>query len=158
MPQGEGDLGARLLRGTRDLLELGHSGAILVNSDSPTLPVAILRQAVTAVRKGGSVVLSPALDGGYTLIGLSEAREQLFSDIPWSTPAVYRLTLDRAQAAGLLVANVPGWYDVDDDASFRMLEAELSGRRPNFTSIPGADAPATRQFIRERHSTLAAMA
>jgi rSAM/selenodomain-associated transferase 1 len=158
MPQGEGDLGARLLRGTRDLLDAGHAGAILVNSDSPTLPIAILRQAVAAVRGGSDVVLSPALDGGYTLIGLSKGHETLFSDMPWSTPAVYPLTLERAAAASLSVVNVPGWYDVDDHASFRILEGELSGQRPAFTSIPGADAPATRQFVRERQSPVAATA
>src|SRR6185369_5260160 len=68
MPQGEGDLGARLLRGTEDLLAAGHAGAVLVNSDSPTLPASILRAAADAVRRGDNVVLSPALDGGYTLI------------------------------------------------------------------------------------------
>ena len=49
--QGEGDLGARLLKGTADLIEAGFGGAILVNSDSPTLPKAILRAAVDAVRQ-----------------------------------------------------------------------------------------------------------
>ena len=70
--QGEGDLGARLLKGTADLIEAGFGGAILVNSDSPTLPKSILRAAVDAVRQGDNVVLSPAFDGGYTLIGLSK--------------------------------------------------------------------------------------
>src|SRR6185295_17277291 len=60
--QGEGDLGARLLRATADLLDLGHAGAILLNADSPTLPAAILRAAVDAVRSADAVVLSPALD------------------------------------------------------------------------------------------------
>jgi len=51
-PQGDGDLGARLLKGAADLLDAGHAGAILVNSDSPTLPKAILREAVDALRQG----------------------------------------------------------------------------------------------------------
>jgi hypothetical protein len=148
--QGEGDLGERLLKGTADLLAQGHEGAILVNSDSPTLPKAILRQAVDAVRRGDNVTLSPALDGGYTLVGLSRAHARLFSDIPWSTSEVYRLTLERAHEIGLPVMNVPGWYDVDDAGSFQMLEDEMSGRAPQFASLAGADAPATRQFLRER--------
>ena len=152
--QGEGDLGERLMKGTADLLAQGHEGAILVNSDSPTLPKTILRQAVDAVRRGDNVTLSPALDGGYTLVGVSRPHVRLFSDIPWSTSEVYRLTLERAHEIGLPVMNVPGWYDVDDAASFQMLEDEMSGRAPKFASLAGADAPATRQFLRERKAAV----
>jgi hypothetical protein len=54
------------------------------------------------------------------------------------------------------VINLPGWYDVDDAASFRMLEAEFAGQRPGFAApgLVGAFAPATRQFMRERQSAL----
>ena len=152
--QGEGGLGARLLKATGDLLAAGHAGAILVGADSPTLPKAILRAAIDAVRQGDNVVLSPALDGGYTLIGLSRPHARLFDDMPWSTEAVYRLTLARAAELGLPVVNVPGWYDVDDAASFRMLEDEVAGIRPAFaaTHLASADVPATRQFLRDRRN------
>jgi len=157
MLQSDGDLSARLLKATADLVGAGHAGAILVNSDSPTLPKQILRDAVDAVRRGDNVILSPALDGGYTLVGLSRPHARLFSDIPWSTSEVYRLTLERAREIGLPVINVPGWYDVDDAASFRMLEAEFAGQRPGFAApdLVGAYAPATRQFMRERQSAFA---
>src|SRR5437763_618426 len=121
LPQCEGDFGTRLTRATRDLLG-GHTGAILVNADSPTLPASILRAAVDAMRRGG-VVLSPALDGGYTLIGLSQPHDRLFVDIPWSTPAVHQKTVERAQEIGVPVTNVPGWYDVDDSVSLALLQA-----------------------------------
>lgn len=154
--QGEGDLGARLLKGTADLIDAGFAGAILVNSNSPTLPKAILRAAVDAVRAGDNVVLSPALDGGYTLIGLSQPHPRLFDDMPWSTPEVYELTLQRAREIDLAVANVPGWYDVDDAASFVMLEDEWRGVAPAFADprLIGADAPATFAFLREREHAL----
>ncbi|MDO9412634.1 MAG: TIGR04282 family arsenosugar biosynthesis glycosyltransferase [Pseudolabrys sp.] len=154
--QGEGDLGARLLKGTADLIEAGFAGAILVNSDSPTLPKAVLSAAVDAVRAGDNVVLSPALDGGYTLIGLSQTYPRLFDDIPWSTPEVYALTLQRAREIGLAVANVPGWYDVDDAASFAMLEDEWRGISPAFADprLVGADAQATFAFLREREHAM----
>jgi uncharacterized protein len=152
-PQGEGDLGARLLKGATDLLDAGYAGAILVNSDSPTLPRTILRQAVDAVR-GGNVVLSPAADGGYTLVGVSQPHARLFEDIPWSTADVYQRTLERARSIGLSVVNAPGWYDVDDASSFQMLEDELAGHRPAFAALEltGAEAPATRRFMRERRA------
>lgn len=146
--------GERLLQGIVDLLALGHDGAILVNSDSPTLPLSVLRDAVAAVRSGDCVVLSPAHDGGYTLIGLSKPHAQLFADIPWSTSAVYDLTLVRANEIALPVVNVPGWYDVDDAASLKMLEEELAGTPMTFSQIPGACAPATRAFLARRRAKL----
>jgi rSAM/selenodomain-associated transferase 1 len=157
MLQGDGDLGARLLKGTADLIDAGFGGAILVNSDSPTLPKSILRQAVDAVRQGDNVVLSPALDGGYTLVGLSQPHARLFDNMPWSTPEVYDLTLARAREIDLPVVNVPGWYDVDDAESYAMLEDEvLRGVAPSFAEpgLSGAAAPATAQFVRERQSAL----
>lgn len=155
--QSDGDLGARLLKGSADFIDAGFAGTILVNSDSPTLPKAILRAAVDAVRAGDNVVLSPALDGGYTLIGLSQPHARLFDDMPWSTPKVYELTLARAAEIGLAVANVPGWYDVDDAASFALLEDEWRGTRPAFTDprLTGAPAPATFRFLRDRQNALA---
>ena len=107
-----------------------------------------------AVRSGRNVVLSPAYDGGYMLLGLYELHAHLFTDIPWSTGEVYRVTLERAREIGVPVVNVPGWYDVDDAASLRMLEDEFAGKRPPFTAptMIGADAPATRLFMRERRA------
>ena len=155
VPGVEGDFGVRLFHGVRDLLDVGHDGVLLVNSDSPTLPLPILQAAVDAVRQADNVVLSPALDGGYTLIGLSKPHRRLFEDIRWSTSTVYRRTLDRAREIGLPVVDAPPWYDVDDAASLRMLEDELSGETPAFLTIPGAEAPSTRLFLRERQMSLA---
>jgi len=152
LPQRGDGFGERLLHGFEDLLA-DHAGAILVNSDSPTLPLAILRAAVDAVKAGDQVVLSPADDGGYTLIGLSRLHARLFEDMPWSTPAVHRLTVERAAAIGVPVVDVPGWYDVDDQASLRTLEDEFAGRSPRFASLPGADAPKTREFLLARASS-----
>jgi len=154
--QAEGDFGVRLLQGIKDLLGAGHAGAILVNSDSPTLPKEILSQAADAVRRGDNVTLSPALDGGYTLIGLSRPHARLFEDIPWSTSEVYRLTLERAREIGLPVEIIPGWYDVDDASSFQMLESELSGQRLPFAApgLVSGRAPATERFVLERQKRL----
>jgi uncharacterized protein len=152
--QCEGDLGARLLRATADLLSLGHAGAILLNADSPTLPGAILRAAVDAVRGNDAVVLSPAADGGYTLIGLAKAHAHVFAGIPWSTDAVHRLTVARAREIGLPVIDLPGWYDVDDAQTLRLLESELDGAPLSFAApgLRGADAPATRRFLARRNA------
>jgi rSAM/selenodomain-associated transferase 1 len=148
--QGDGDLGNRLHKGVADLIAAGHAGAILINSDSPTLPRAILEAAVTAVSTGDRLVISPALDGGYTLIGLSKPHAHLFADIPWSTDVVYERTLDRAREIGLPVISLDPWYDVDDQASYSMLEREFDGIRPAFAKGPIQDAPCTRAFLHHR--------
>ena len=150
--RGDG-FGDRLMFGIADLLQR-HAGAILVNSDSPTLPRDLLRAAVDAVRSGDNVVLSPADDGGYTLIGLSQLHTRLFDDMPWSTPAVHPLTVARAGELGLPVVDVHGWYDVDDEASLRTLTDELAGRPPAFATLAGAPAPATRRFLLNRDAAL----
>src|SRR4029077_18964615 len=158
-----GDFGTRLITATRELLDAGHAGAILVNADSPTLPAAILRAAADATRRGG-VVLSPALDGGYTLIGLSRLHARLFTDIPWSTSGVHQATVERAAEIGVPVVNVPGWYDVDDAGALRdgrggcTLQAPVARRlpRPELAGEPlpfaqaglrGAAASATRSYL-----------
>src|SRR5690606_5821072 len=139
----------RLAQATADLLSAGHAGCVLVNGDSPTLPAAILGAAVTAVRAQDAVALSPAIDGGYTLIGLSRPHADIFQDIPWSTAQVYRRTLEQAARIGVEVVNLPRWYDVDDEATLRLLLEELNGARPAFAepSLEGAPAPATRAFL-----------
>ena len=85
---------------------------------------------------------------------MSKPHAQLFADIPWSTSAVYDLTLVRANEIALPVVNVPGWYDVDDAASLKMLEEELAGTPMTFSQIPGAYAPATRAFLARRRAKL----
>lgn len=153
LPQVEGDFGERLFHGIDVLLQT-HDGVLLVNSDSPTLPAEILRAAVEAVGEGDRVVLSPAADGGYTLIGLSRPHRRLFEEIEWSTATVFQRTLDRAAEIGLPVVSVPGWYDVDDAADLRFLGDELLGGAPASLPMEGADAPATRRFLLDRLASM----
>jgi rSAM/selenodomain-associated transferase 1 len=155
LPQCEGDFGVRLMTATRELLQT-HAGAIMVNADSPTLPASILSAAVSATRRGGAIVLGPALDGGYTLIGASKLHARLYEDIPWSTAAVFQKTEERAAEIGVPVVTVPGWYDVDDASSLAILESELAGKPPFPDAFPGASAPATRAHLTAREAPLRA--
>src|SRR5581483_5493095 len=125
-------LGVSLLDAAADLLGAGYGAACLVNADSPTLPTAILRDAAAALRAPGDrVVLGPAIDGGYYLIGLKHAHARLFEDIAWSTERVFGQTVDRAASLGLPVVTLPTWYDVDDETSLGWLCRELlAGQRP----------------------------
>ena len=79
-------------------------------------------------REGDRVVLGPAADGGYYLIGLKRAHPELFAGVRWSTDAVYADTLAKAKLAGLEVVELPLWYDVDDAPTLDLLRAELLAR------------------------------
>ena len=143
-------LGYSLLHATEDLLEAGYGSVCLVNADSPTLPTSLLVGAVEALRAPGDrVVLGPAVDGGYYLIGLKRPHRRLFEDIAWSTEQVFRQTLDRAASIGLEVTTLPAWYDVDDAASLRWLCAEvLESRQPPGCLEKGYAAPETSAYLR----------
>jgi uncharacterized protein len=98
--QGSGDLGLRLERAFREAFQSGNNRVVIVGSDCPGLTPEILRQAF-----GGLVdhdlVLGPARDGGYYLIGLIRCLSPLFVDIPWGTEEVFNRTQETAQRLGL---------------------------------------------------------
>jgi rSAM/selenodomain-associated transferase 1 len=133
-----------------DLIAAGYEGAFLVNADSPTLPTSLLVEAITRLSAPGDrVVLGPATDGGYYLIGLKHPHRQLFHDIAWSTESVYRQTAERAASLGLELVTLPAWYDVDDAASLGWLYQELlGGRRPPQCMPDGYAAAQTRDYLR----------
>ena len=70
-------------------------------------------------------MLGPAEDGGYYLIGMNTPSDALFHDIDWSHSVVLQQTLDRAADAGLRVATLPYWYDIDTADDLACLEGAL---------------------------------
>jgi rSAM/selenodomain-associated transferase 1 len=143
-------LGDSLFDAAVDLLAAGYGGVCLVNADSPTLPTSILIEAAEALHAPGDrVVLGPASDGGYYLIGLKRPHRRLFEDIAWSTDQVFRQTVERAASIGLDAMVLPAWYDVDDAESLRWLCREvLGGRRPPECVREGYAAPDTSAYLR----------
>jgi glycosyltransferase A (GT-A) superfamily protein (DUF2064 family) len=120
-------------------------GRSLLNADSPTLPTAVLVRAAQALAAPGDrVVLGPAEDGGYYLIGMKAEHAGLFADVTWSTDTVAAQTRERIATLGLELVELETWYDVDDNAALQRLLGELSG------SDPGAyGAPATAACLRQ---------
>jgi uncharacterized protein len=125
------DFGACLFRAATSLLAAGHESVCLLNSDSPTLPTGYLVAAATALATPGDrIVVGPATDGGYYLIGIKRPHRRLFQDVDWSTERVLDQTLARADELGLPVVLLPSWYDVDDKAALRQLIGEVVDGRP----------------------------
>jgi rSAM/selenodomain-associated transferase 1 len=146
MLQADAEFGNVLYGAVNELLAAGHDCVMLVNSDGPTLPAAFFLEAIELLRRPHDrMVLGPAADGGYYLIGLKVAHRHLFKDIPWGTASVARLTIERASQIALDVALLPEWYDVDDAQSLGWLQQELAGRSDRFRG--GSPAPATRAFL-----------
>lgn len=144
------DLTERCVNAIDDLLADGASAVCLVNGDSPTLPGEVLQTAANILRQPGrSVVLGPAMDGGYYLVGLRRSVPELFHAMPWSTGRVLAVTEARARTLGLTVERLPKWYDVDDGMSLAWLLRELAGDGavPGVNGLRGAPAPRTRACL-----------
>lgn len=112
--QGDGDLGARMRRAFDDLFARGARGVVLVGSDLPGLSAAVVRGAVeTLDARAGCVVLGPAEDGGYYLIGATRTPAVLLAGIEWSTADVLASTEARARQSGLETVRLPIGRDID---------------------------------------------
>ncbi len=129
--QGGGDLGARMA--------CVPAPCLLLGADSPHLPLSLLRAALAAV-PNYDVVLGPADDGGYYLLGLRAPQPALFNGIAWGTSEVLAQTLAKAAALGLSVYETPPWYDLDTPADLRRLARDLADVPPGSED----NCPATR--------------
>ncbi len=118
-------LGQRLDELLTRALYSGSQKAVVINSDSPSLPVEYLEQAFSAL-DDADVVLGPAEDGGYYLIGIKEPQPELLLDVEMSTSHVLTDTLEISREKRLSVALLPEWYDVDTVDALIRLRKELS--------------------------------
>ncbi|MCA9102403.1 MAG: TIGR04282 family arsenosugar biosynthesis glycosyltransferase [Planctomycetales bacterium] len=107
-----GDLGQRMSRFFADEFSGAAARVVLLGSDSPTLPLTHVQQAFERLEQH-DVVLGPSDDGGYYLVGMRSYLPAIFSDIDWSSPRVWQQTLERGQALGVTLAQLPAWYDID---------------------------------------------
>lgn len=122
--QGEGDLGQRMLRAVERVSGEG-AGCVLIGSDCPALTADILLDVVAAMETGDMVIV-PALDGGYVLLGLHQGYGQLFEAITWSTGDVLALTRQRAEILRLTVRYLPALADIDEPEDLVHLPSELA--------------------------------
>ena len=148
--QPDGDLGQRVECFFQRGFEKRFEKVVLIGSDSPDLPPAIINEAFRELDRF-DVVLSPAADGGYVLIGLRSFSPGMFAHVNWSAATTLLDTLQAAKEATLSVTLLPLWYDID--------VIENLGTLISLQSQDGseaADCPATMEAIQGRWSTIEA--
>jgi glycosyltransferase A (GT-A) superfamily protein (DUF2064 family) len=136
--QGGGNLGARMARA---LAPLCDAGAVLIGTDTPSLPSRLLAQNVALLRRT-RVVLGPSLDGGYYLVGVRGPLSDILRGIRWGGAQVLAETIRRLKRMRIPYALGPSWYDVDRWSDLMLLAAHLSlhadsgGPRVSRQSLP----------------------
>lgn len=127
-------LGERLDDLLKQAITGGSQKAVVMDSDSPTLPADYLSMAFEQLTKT-DVVLGPTTDGGYYLIGVKQPQPRLLRQVQMSTSHVLADTLALAKASGLSVSLLPTWYDVDTIADLRRLEGEIAEMSANGRAV-----------------------
>ena len=133
IPQTGTDLGERLASATQWAAEHGYTKILLVGSDSPTLPISYISDALTQL-DSRDVVIGPSTDGGYYLIGFSARNVTtigpfVFEDIAWSTADVFQQTVARIRSIKATVGLLPPWYDIDTAEDLAFLHVHISAMR-----------------------------
>jgi len=124
--QSEGDLGERLLNAAARAFSEGAVRIVVVGTDCPDLSPEILEEAFAALQSV-DLVLGPAMDGGYFLIGLRSPQPDIFHRIDWGTDRVLQQTLDRARQLQLSVHQLSPLSDVDEPADLIVCRRVTSG-------------------------------
>lgn len=139
LQQGE-SLGERLNHLITQALENGAAQAVVMDSDSPTLPPDYVAQAFDLLDRGADAVFGPCRDGGYYLVGMARPLPALLHEVQMSTSTVLADTLAIAAREGIRVALLPEWYDVDTGAELAHLVHELH-------TVAVTTAPHTRRTL-----------
>jgi rSAM/selenodomain-associated transferase 2/rSAM/selenodomain-associated transferase 1 len=109
---GKGDLGQRMHRAFEDAFRSGYNRAVVIGCDCPRIDTDCLSEAFSSL-KNNDMVIGPATDGGYYLIGLNKPTPELFTGIDWGTDSVYRKTIAIAQDQELRIAQLAELCDID---------------------------------------------
>ena len=148
--QPDGDLGERIEWFFQQAFEKGCKKVVLTGSDSPDLPSAIISNAFRELDHF-DVVLSPAADGGYVLIGLRSFSEGMFANVEWSAATTLVDTVRAAKKRALSVRLLQLWYDIDvveNLGTFIAMQSEHDSE--------AADCPATSEAMRRQWSAIEA--
>ena len=127
--QGTGHLGARMATALRPFTNAG--GAMLMGTDTPSLPLRLLVKSADLFEKY-PLVIAPTLDGGYYLIAMRGKLPEIFKPLEWGGPDVLTKTLQRLRDAKEPYCLGPWWYDVDRPIDLHFLISHLNKRLRSF--------------------------
>jgi uncharacterized protein len=114
------ELGDKMRRAIQDRLTEGYKRAIIIGSDSPSLPASYIEQAINSDK---DFVLGPSTDGGYYLIGMREKMLEVFDGVTWGTEKVLQETYERIADTKLEL--LPVWYDIDSPEDLKFFQTHL---------------------------------
>jgi uncharacterized protein len=138
LPQGPGDLGDRMARAFEEAFAAGADRAIVVGTDCPGITADLAEQAFERLATA-DLVLGPATDGGYYLIGLRRPIPALFAGIAWGQETVLHETRKRAEELGLTISLLTTLSDVDRPEDLPVWQRAQSASRSASESIPDFD-------------------
>jgi rSAM/selenodomain-associated transferase 1 len=121
--QAEGDLGARMASAVLRTLARDEN-VLCIGTDCLELEVKHLQEAARALRQN-PVVIAPALDGGYVLLGLSQFDASIFQDMVWSTDRVFQETMHRVERLGWHVTQMETLRDIDEPGDLAFLPVKF---------------------------------
>jgi len=127
-PQADGELGQRMAAFFQGRLRTGAEAVVLLGTDSPTVPVAWIEQAFTELERA-HLVLGPATDGGFYLLGCGRQLPPIFEGVAWSSTRTLRDTIARLTDPAWRLALLPPWYDVDTLDDWHVLRGHLAALR-----------------------------
>lgn len=125
--QGGKDLGSRLTAAARRIFQAGPARLIIIGTDCPQLEPGMLQNAFEQLKRH-DLVLGPAKDGGYYLIGMCQERPEIFEGISWSTSRVLEQTKAQATRLGLSVGYLPQLTDIDIFADLLAFQDHFIGK------------------------------
>ncbi|MGS2717508.1 TIGR04282 family arsenosugar biosynthesis glycosyltransferase [Eionea flava] len=124
--QAQGDLGQRMHFATEHALRAGATGVVVVGTDCPFISPEYIKKAIQALKQS-DVVIGPASDGGYVLIGIKQSQPALFSGVKWGSASVLETTQAMIQNEQLSVSLLPVLSDIDTPEDLQLLKGELHG-------------------------------
>lgn len=143
IPQPDGNLGQRMRGIAEQLFLMGHAPVILIGTDVPALPPAYLLKAL-ALLEQSDMVLGPAFDGGYYLIGMRHMKGRVFEDINWGTETVLEKTQTICDKNKLTYKLLNPLMDIDRPGDLLALLAQYGNNELDFTPTPAR----TIQFLK----------